>query len=74
MAAMEPDAPGRVGDPPAPVPDPPAPVPDPPAPLPLPLDGDAVVEVVEAEDDDPQAARVTAAMPRAPRASVRRMV
>jgi hypothetical protein len=56
MAAMVPNAPGR-GVPPVPVPL---------------FDGLAVEEVDDAADDDPQAARVTAAKPRADRAKARR--
>jgi hypothetical protein len=61
MAAMVPDVPGKVRAPP------PAP------PLPPAVEAGAEVEeVVEAEDDEPQAASVTAATPRAERATARR--
>jgi hypothetical protein len=61
MAAMVPDAPGNCRA----------------APLPLPLvlpvlDGAAVEEVVEAEDDEPHAVKVTTATPRADQAAARR--
>jgi hypothetical protein len=68
MAAIEPDAPGSCRA------VPPAPVPEPDVPRPPPFDDDAaVVDVVEA-DDDPQAARATAATPRAVRAIAFRIV
>ena len=64
MAAMDPDAPGRGREAAAP--------PGPAVPLPFPR---LVVDVVvEAEDEAPQAARVTAATPRTDQARARRTV
>jgi hypothetical protein len=61
MAAMVPEVPGKARAPP------PAP------PLLPPVEaGAAVEEVVEAEDEEPQAARVTAVTPRTDRATARR--